>query len=348
MKKIKHVTDEDKILEMAAKIERNKVEDKKYQEQYSRFLKGEMSSNEFLNVGSNPNVIKILSQFNINSKAKIIKLNQSDLKNALLQVGDKTKKHTDGHAIPQEELFKLSQEIREPVMVLRGHNKNPDSIVLITEMKNDEGKNVLVPISLNRENGVVNRITTIFSKNNVINYINSNKEGVLAINKEKVDKLITDIGFQSPKSSVIYFDNSIAYTTENVTKVYEKYLEMFGNEKNKIADTEQVPDDLKSPGHTPKTQPTNNVSANKIIGKEKDTVNNQIMKDLKNNGFLPSSGLVNNMKKLHELVGNQLSIADVSNMYSGIKNPEIQDIVKSIAEECAQQEKARKVPTLNE
>lgn len=118
--------------------------------------------------------------------------------------------------------------------------------------------------------------------------------------------------------------------------------------ENKIADTEQVPDDLKSPGHTPKTQPTNNVSANKIIGKEKDTVNNQIMKDLKNNGFLPSSGLVNNMKKLHELVGNQLSIADVSNMYSGIKNPEIQDIVKSIAEECAQQEKARKVPTLNE
>lgn len=70
--------DEQKILEMAAKIEQNKAEDKKYQEQYSRFLKGEMSSNEFLNVGSNPNVIKILSQFNINSKAKIIKLNQSD------------------------------------------------------------------------------------------------------------------------------------------------------------------------------------------------------------------------------------------------------------------------------
>lgn len=31
--------------------------------------------------------------------------------------------------------------------------------------------------------------------------------------------------------------------------------------ENKIEDTEQVPDDFKSPGHTPKTQPTNNVSS---------------------------------------------------------------------------------------
>lgn len=35
--------------------------------------------------------------------------------------------------------------------------------------------------------------------------------------------------------------------------------------ENKIEDTEQVPDDLKSPGHTPETQPTNNVSSNHNI-----------------------------------------------------------------------------------
>ncbi|MBQ7765280.1 MAG: hypothetical protein IJ397_00380 [Lachnospiraceae bacterium] len=35
--------------------------------------------------------------------------------------------------------------------------------------------------------------------------------------------------------------------------------------ENKLEDTEQVPDDLKSPGHTPETQPTNNVSSNQNI-----------------------------------------------------------------------------------
>lgn len=35
--------------------------------------------------------------------------------------------------------------------------------------------------------------------------------------------------------------------------------------ENKTEDTEQVPDDLKSPGHTPETQPTDNVSSNQTI-----------------------------------------------------------------------------------
>lgn len=35
--------------------------------------------------------------------------------------------------------------------------------------------------------------------------------------------------------------------------------------ENKLEDTEQVPDDLKSPGHTPEAQPTNIVSSNQNI-----------------------------------------------------------------------------------
>lgn len=208
--------DTNKLSVIAAKIKQNEIEDKKYKEQYERYLKGELHSHEYLNIGSNPNVIKILSHFNINSKAKIIKLNQSDLKNALLLTGEKTKKHTDGHSIPAEELYHLPKEIREPVMVLKGHNKNPDSIVLVTELKSNDEKRVLVPISLNRENGEVNRITTIFSKKNITNYIQNNINIILAFNKEKADKLLTDTEFQSLKSSVICFDDSIAYTLDNV------------------------------------------------------------------------------------------------------------------------------------
>ncbi len=85
-----------------------------------------------------------------------------------------------------------------------------------------------------------------------------------------------------------------------------------------------------------------------IVSQPTENVNKKMLDDLKKNNFQPTSSLVNYMKELHKITGRELSIADVSNMYSGIKNPEIQDIVKSIAEECAQQEKARKVPTLNE
>lgn len=208
--------DKNKCSSITDKIKQNNLEDITYKEQYERYLTGKMRSNEFINAGSNPNVIIALHHFGINSRAKIIKLNQSDLKNALSIAGKRTKKHTDGHSIPPEELYNLSKELRVPIMVLKGHIKNPDSIVLITEMKSAEGNNVFVPISLNRESGEVNRITTIFSKKNIINYIQNNINNILAINIKKADKLLTDKEFQSLKSSVICFDDSIAYTLDNV------------------------------------------------------------------------------------------------------------------------------------
>lgn len=67
--------------------------------------------------------------------------------------------------------------------------------------------------------------------------------------------------------------------------------------------------------------------------------NKQIIEDLKKNKFQPTKSLVNNITKLSLLIGSDVSISDVSKIYSGIRNPEIQDIVKNIAKECAMQEK---------
>lgn len=344
------VPDEQKILEMAAKIEKNKEEDKKLQESVRKLLTGDNTlASSPLVVGKTPYALEICgADGNINltiKKSVIDKCLRPELRDDNGRFIGKT-----GHGLTEQQLVESLNNIKKPVMIFEGSREN--TLVAVTDLKDYTNREIVVAIELNQREAFqeVNKVTSAYGRNDFRAYFDRQLENgkLLAINTDKADDLLHSIGKRYPKENTfISFDNSIAYTMENVTKVYEKYLEMFGNE-NKIADTEQVPDDLKSPGHTPKTQPTNNVSANKIIGKEKDTVNNQIMKDLKNNGFLPGSGLVNNLKKLHELVGNQLSIADVSNMYSGIKNPEIQDIVKSIAEECAQQEKARKVPTLNE
>ena len=330
------VSDEEKILEMAAKIEQNKEEDSKYVEQVKRYLDGKMPAYERFCLGSNPNVLKLLG-----SQAESVVLNQSDVKNALADNANRTSKHSEGHEIPSENLYQLSKEIRNPIMILNG-SKNTQSIVMLTELKNKENLNIVLSIALDRQNGKVNKITSLYGKNNVSNYVSIHQKDIVALNIEKTEKLYRDIGYQLPKLDTVFcFDNSIAYTTENVTKIYEKYLEMFRNE-NKIEDTVQEPD-VKSPGITSETNSANAVSANKIVGKEKNTVNDRICKDLMKNEFQPTSSLVNHMKKLHHLTGQELSIKDVSNMYSGIKNPEIQNVVKSIAKECGEQEKSRKV-----
>lgn len=139
------------------------------------------------------------------------------------------------------------------------------------------------------------------------------------------------------------FKGEQGHLIEAVPVSNKRSLEVCSMYYNKqIEDTVQEPD-VKSPGVTSETNSANFVSSNQNIKLIKETVNDKICKDLKKNNFQPTQSLVNNMKKLNELNGQELSIKDVSNMYSGIKDSEVQDAVKSIARECAQQEKMRSI-----
>lgn len=294
--------EEQKILEKAEKIRQNQIEDFRYAKQIKKYLEGNMPAYECFDLGSNPNILKLYS-----STAEKVVLNQSDVRNALADQGTKFKRHTGGHQILPDELYKLSKEIREPVMVLRGSQDNPNSVVMITELKDAVGKNVVVPIALDRQNGKVSRITTLYGKDNIKNYLEKNEKNIMAINTEKAEKLYRDIGFQSPKlNTVLCFNSSIAYTTENVTYDYAKFLDNFSNQT--------------------------------VHGTEK------ICKDLKENGFQPTKSLVGHMEKLNQLTGKETSIKDVHNIYSSMKNPEIQNVVNEIAKECRAQEIMKNIP----
>lgn len=339
------VSDEQKILEMAAKIKQNEKEYAQLQDKIHKLLLGDKSLiSSPLIIGKTPNALAICGaddNMNLTIKKSVIdKCIRPEIRDENGHFVGKT-----GHGLTEEQLVQSLNNIKKPVMIFEGSREK--TLIAVTDLKDYANREIVVAIELNQKEGFqeVNKVTSAYGRNDFSSYFDRQLESrkLLAINTEKADDLLHSIGKKYPKENTfISFDNSIAYTKENVTKVYEKNQEMYENEKNK-EDTVQEPD-VKSPGVTSETNSANSVSSNKIIGKEKDTVNNQIIKDLKKNNFQPSSGLVNNMKKLHELVGNQLSIADVSNMYSGIKNPEIQDIVKSIAEECAQQEKTKKLP----
>ena len=47
---------------------------------------------------------------------------------------------------------------------------------------------------------------------------------------------------------------------------------------------------------------------------------------------------IKDIEKLNKLIGKEISIKDVHNIYSSLKNPEIQDVINDIAKECKAQE----------
>ena len=138
-------------------------------------------------------------------------------------------KRYHGHDLSKEIMERLPQELRNPVMILRGSHDN--SLVAVTEMRDRNNKEILTAVSLSEQQSFreVNRVSSAYGKNNMFNYLKVQIEqgNLLAANKEKADKMLHSLGLQLPQENTfISFDNSIAYTTENVKYPEEKKYEL--------------------------------------------------------------------------------------------------------------------------
>lgn len=233
------MVDENDILKMSAKIQQNKSENAVFRKQLDKYFSGAMPSHEVINVCSTPNVLKLL-----NSTAKKVVLNQKDLENAVSSSELSNKGHTEGHKIPKEEIYKLSDEIRNPIMIIKGNERNKNSIVLITDIMNKNGENVFVPIALDRQNGKISNISTLYGKKNLSKYINEHKSEILSLNIEKAG-MLADTGVQFSQSiydTVTCYGNSIAYSTQNVKFPEQNIKAEIENNRssdNSISNTEQ-------------------------------------------------------------------------------------------------------------
>lgn len=108
-------------------------------------------------------------------------------------------------------------------MVLKSKN---NSIVIVTTLFDDKNRNIIVPVDLSVKEGriTVNSIRSSYGRDNFSLFIekNYNDGNILAINKEKANKIFQSIGKWYPKEETfISFDNSVAYSAENVKCISE-------------------------------------------------------------------------------------------------------------------------------
>lgn len=214
--------DEEDILRYAEKIRLNHQEDKAFEEIIVRFVNTSQDKiNEQITIGKTPYSL-VLAGADGNlpltiSPETIIKC-----------MGDANEVY-HGHSLSEEIMKQLPGELRVPTLILKGSHKN--SLVAVTELR-DEGNNIVIAaVELNsrRARQEVNRVTSAYGKNNVQQYIDRqvNKEhNLIACNKEKADKMFQSLGLQlPPEETFIGFDNSIAFSSENVKGVSEIILE---------------------------------------------------------------------------------------------------------------------------
>ena len=163
-----------------------------------------------------------------------------------------------GHGLTEEEISKLYSQLQIPVLIFYGNHSN--SLVVITDQTDSKNRGMLVAIDLNikDQRHRVNQITTYYGHEHFDYFIKDNIErgNLLAINNEKADKLFQSIGVSFPKEEkFISFNNSIAYTTENVNypntrKSNEKEQDDMAVKKNSFNDFQQNNYDLSSTKRT--------------------------------------------------------------------------------------------------
>lgn len=166
-----------------------------------------------------------------------------------------------GHLLTEEMLQALPDELRNPILILKGSHEG--SVVAVTELKDNENKEVIVSVEFNsgQDFGVVNRITSAYGKDNFQKYLNREiyeKSNLIAVNKNKANEMLRPFGLQLPTGNTfISFDNSIAYTLDNV-----KYPDEKTTEKNDFTITDE---NLGEGGA--KTKYKANVEAIKLLNK---------------------------------------------------------------------------------
>ena len=248
---------EDDILRFAEKIKRNANEDRIFSGKIDDFLNGRLPPQEVVKIGTTPYCLRAL-----NVEAIPLVVTQGVLANSIessQKLSNRmNRKHTEQHNIPRETIKLLPQALRNPILICKGNTK--DSLVVISELKDKQRDNIIVPIMLNvkGQHGRVNKVSTIHGKKNIENYLDklTKNNSVLAMNKEKADKLYLDTGVQSPQSTtIICFDNSISYSLKNVKSLNEISMEKFsarpretvensdkppGTERRKLSLSEQI------------------------------------------------------------------------------------------------------------
>ncbi|MBP1537256.1 MAG: hypothetical protein ILA17_05255 [Ruminococcus sp.] len=230
---------------------KNRLESLIFAQEVDRFLNGEMKIHETITLGSTPNVLKILG-----SQSESVIISQSVIRNSMNDESIHMHGHSSGHNIPADTIKEISDAIRNPIAVMRGNRA--DTVVAITQLKNQDDKNIFVPIALDKvgNNMQVNSITSVFGKDNIERYLIGHQNNYLAVNIEKASELLADIERQLSQSAsatcsannishsegnvntpnlealtlpedVIYYDDSIAYTISSVSQEQHQKQRIF-------------------------------------------------------------------------------------------------------------------------
>lgn len=147
----------------------NETEVEVFNKQLDEWEKNKTNPLKLITVGSIPPVMKALD-----ISDNQIAMPQSVVAKALGK-NPEYPEDKQGHELTFDIIKKIPEFLADPVMVFKSRTRS-DSYVFFTEQKNSENRWILIPVAVGKKYGrlVINEITSMYGKDNEIDFVRNN------------------------------------------------------------------------------------------------------------------------------------------------------------------------------
>lgn len=147
----------------------NEEDTKSFIEKVDKWQKDNTNPHKLLVVGKIPPVMKVLGIAD-----KPIEVEQATL-DKMVRDNPLYPNDRQGHELSIDDIYAIPGQLADPVMVFKSRTRD-DSYVFFTERKDSENRSILIPLAVNKRMGriVINEITSMYGRNNEIDFVESN------------------------------------------------------------------------------------------------------------------------------------------------------------------------------
>lgn len=171
-------------------------------------------------------------------------INQSSIKKIL---SDDKEKFPHAHNLSIQELKELPKQLQKPIMALKGSHEN--SIVFVTDIKDFRNNEILISVDVDTAGykQSVNRVTSMYGKDNITNYLRTQLDNgnLIGCDKKRANQMLSTKGLQLPPATTFidYTDIiSDSYKNVNTEIIAENQI---ANQLNKqLESAEELPIDI--------------------------------------------------------------------------------------------------------
>lgn len=177
------------------------------------FLNGKINPTDHIFVCSTTEVMKVCGADNLD-----VMIYQDTIRKIL---SDDLKQFEHPHNLSVETLKQLPIQLQRPIMVFKGSHEG--SIVLVTDLQNANSEQIIVSCELDSgsEWNKINRITSMYGKENIANYLNAQikKDNLIGCQKNIANQMLHSVGLYLPsENTFIDYSYIISDIEGNVNK----------------------------------------------------------------------------------------------------------------------------------